>query len=750
MLKKERKYEFRDRLRVLHRSNLRDYRVVAKEEELEIATGWSINLPADYTEVSYTAAKDFQDYLFTSMKVSVLITNQAERAASKVIELLVDASQKEDYVIRIEDNVVITGRNERGLAQALYCLEDKMNVKKAPILAKDEIRHTFLFSPRMVHSGYGLDQYPNEHLAAIAHSGMDAILVFVKGVNTTPSGFFDFNELIGRAAKYGIDVYAYSYLKSEMHPEEEGAQEFYDKLYGTLFKECPGLKGITLVGESVGFPSHDPHVTPANTAASADGIPYGKPKPGWWPCYDYPQWLECVKKAVRKYKEDADIVFWTYNWGYVAEEERVKLIKSLPTDITLQATYEMFDSWELEGCMQTCADYSLAYPGPGNYFVTEAKAAAERGIRLYAMANTGGLTWDMGTIPYQPMPYQWMERYKGLREANAKYGLCGLMDAHHYGFWPSFISDLAKQCFIAENTDMEACLKDVVRARFVSAAEENTGDHAKAAAQDNAKGVTQNHAKDTVRDNVKDVVQDNAQNIAQMTDKICQALKLWSEAIRYYTPGDADQYGAFRVGPSYPFCLIKEIKPPSEKHAHFGTRILEVSYPADYNPTSNLPCGRGMLPSLRVKGELSALGKMLDCMERGVEILKQIADPNEELSYLLNLGEYMCTYIITGIHAKEWYVAVSRLRAEQDRDKVLELLQEIKRLIHAERANAERAIPLVEKDSRLGWEPGMDYVGDAEHIRWKLRHLDYVEQFEVKCYENGSDSKWYAGLQPES
>lgn len=83
----------------------------------------------------------------------------------------------------------------------------------------------------MIHSGYGIDEFPDAHLSQIAHTGMDAILVFVKGVNLTTRGFLDFNDLIWRAAKYGIDVYAYSYLKSEKHPEDEGTEAFYESTY---------------------------------------------------------------------------------------------------------------------------------------------------------------------------------------------------------------------------------------------------------------------------------------------------------------------------------------------------------------------------------------------------------------------------------------------------------------------------------------------------------------------------------------
>lgn len=683
----EKKYEFRKRLLNVHKNNIRNFSVTANENEFEIKNGVNIVIPENYSEVILTAAKDFADYLFVSMKISAMITYNA--LGDDVIECIVNEKQDETYIISVDEKIMVSGKDERGIAQGLYCLEDRMNIKKAPILKKEEIKHTFLFYPRMVHSGYGIDNFPNEHLSSIAHAGMDAILIFVSGINMTHTGFVDFNELIYRASRYGIDVYAYSYLKSEKHPEEKGAQEFYDNLYGTLFRECPGLKGVILVGESVGFPTKDNNALPTREKVDKDGFPTGKPSAGWWPCYDYPQWIDCVKKAIRKEKANADIVFWTYNWGYVDEEHRIKLINSLPTDITLMATFEMFENYKLGNIREFTADYTLALPGPGKYFSSEAEAAKTRGIRLYTMANTGGLTWDMGVIPYEPFPYQWMKRYKGLRDANENWGLCGLMDSHHFGFWPSFVGDFAKQCFIKENTDSEKCLNDVITARF-------GGENA---------------------------------------DKICDALKLWSEAIACFTPSDADQYGAFRIGPAYPFCLIREMKPKSESYAHFGNRILTTMYPADYHPSNGLPTGRGMLPFVRVNTEIKSLQNMYELMLRGTEILKSIENKNKELKYLVNFGDYMCCYVTTGVNAKIWYKYSSKIKSEDNPAKINELVKKMEQLLLSEKENAEKAIEFVRKDSRLGWEPTMEYMGGEEQIRWKLKHLEYVLEYELSCFK---------------
>ena len=810
MLKAEKNYQFRERMRALH-GDQRDAAVKAAADELAIETGWQVVLPPNHGEVVLTAAQDFQDYAFVAMHVSLLLVT--EPVDARTIMLTVDPAQSEDYVITVGENVAISGKNERGLAQALYCLENRMSTKHAPFLKKEAIRHTYLFSPRMVHSGYALDDYPNEHLAAIAHAGMDTILVFVKSVNQTPSGFLDFNDLISRAARYGLDVYAYSYMRSEKSPYGEEGEAYYDSLYGELFKACPGFKGLVLVGESVGFPSKDPKVAPVNSFYGADGIPYTKPRPGFWPCEDYPVWLNAVKKAVYQHNPEADIVFWTYNWGYVDREERVRLIQSLPTDISLMVTFEMFESYKMDGFVQTVADYSIAFEGPGEYFLSEAKAAKERGIRLYTQANTGGMTWDIGTIPYEPFPYQWMRRYAAMREMHDKYGLCGVMESHHYGLFPSLVSDLTKRCFIAETGSMEDELREIVAARFgaycvetVCEALEQWSEAIRCYTPTDADqygafrvgpsyplcliravkppepfpyqwmrryaamremhdkyglcGVMESHHYGLFPSLVSDLtkrcfiaetgsMEDELREIvaarfgAYCVETVCEALEQWSEAIRCYTPTDADQYGAFRVGPSYPLCLIRAVKPPTVPHAHFGNKILDVHYPSDYSPVFGLPSGRGEWPVLRAPGEIRSLQKMKQYIDTGVELLKTIGNANEELEYLINLGEYISCHVQTGIHAKQWFLAKSKAASADTPAQVRENLEMLRSIAKAERANAERAIPFVERDSRLGWEPSMEYITDAEHIRWKLRHLDYVEEFEFECYEKSIADKWF-------
>ncbi len=684
-MKTEKKYEFQQRLLQIHETGVRNRNRLPQENEFQLPETVVIKILDTAGEVLKVAAEDFADYLNLSMGLTASVVTEGEASVTVMLaeDAGVDLGEFKEYrgfrIETTECGIFVYGHDDRGVAQALYYLEDLMTFAKAPVLTKGIVNKKPAFSPQMIHSGYNLDDYPDEYLARVAHEGRDAILLFVKGANETTFGHLDFNDLIARAARYGIDVYAYSYMHSEMSPVAPEAEAYYDGLYGELFRQCPGLKGVILVGESVGFPSSDPVIVEAEAHVNEyTGVPSVQPASGWYPCCDYPVWLNMVANSIRNVRPDADIVFWTYNWGYHPEELRVKLIESLPTDITLMATFEMFQMIDIGKAKSFCADYTLTIPGPGTYFTSEAIAAKKRGIRLYSMTNTGGMTWDFGMIPYQPMPHQWMRRYEAMHKAKADWGLCGIMENHHYGFYRSFISKLSKHCFFEPRDDMDEILKSVLISEY---GEENY-------------------------------------------EKVLHATKCFSEANRYYTPGNADQYGAFRVGPSYPFCLSDAIPMPSKDNAQDPvTRYIFPRYYTHSEPNFSphqTPLG------IRIHEEIRSIETMLSYMEEGFSSLCETKNRNEKLEELVNFGHFLRNYVVTGLNAKKWHVLTCRMHSASTAEDLKQIYDEMELLLEAEIANAQDTIPVVERDSRLGFEPRMKYLTDRWHLEWKIAQVRYV------------------------
>ena len=687
----EQRFAFREKLITSNTPFAYTLRDVA-EQEISLLGG--VAFIGDSSPVIEHAKTDLQDYLKVCFGVGKANANAIEINISITKENLDDVCSYKGRVVEISDKgITIRAFDDRGAAQAIYDLEDWMTEKKQPYLTKGVTKQKPMFSPRMAHSAYDVDVFPDGYLQRLAKEGIDAILLFVRGVNRVATGECDINALIEKAESYGMDVYAYCYCSVFHSPTAPDAEEVFDNAFGSIFKAHPNFKGIVFVGESVQFPSKDERTTGRTHQQflNEDNLPDPRPAPGWWPCRDFPQWLNLVKNIIYKYKSDADIVFWTYNWGWAPEKERIELIDSLPTDVSLLVTFEMFQNLPtMYGITERVCDYSVAFEGPGDYFISEAKAAKRRRIRLYTMANAGGRTWDFGSMTYEPFPQQWMRRYQAMRECHEKYNLTGVMECHHFGYWPSFITKIEKMAFECYADEPQNILKRVV-------GEFSEGE----------------------------------------TEKCLEALNCWSEAIKLYMPTDDEQYCAMRVGPAYPLMLGIYPKAPTALQTEkllFGDGITE-----EYHFQSGRKSAEGLftLHSVRMRVEMKILADAIKLVKQGIKILKSLKKKNSQIDSLINMGAYMLACFTTDIHVKKMYIYRQRLFIAASNKEVKQIIDGIKKIGVAEIKNAERALKIVDKDSALGYEPSMGYGGDRAHIEWKIRQVKHMMEHELAIYENG-------------
>lgn len=686
----ENSFDFRKKLLSIHESNVRDFERTKKNGEFFLMDEAKIAISEKASEVIKNAAFDFVDFLKVSMGISAEVLKDPENADIKICLAdecevdLKDAATYRGFMVETnEKGINIYAYDECGAAQALYYIEDVMSLAHAPCVPFGTEYKKPLYSPQMVHSAYGIDDFPEEYLVRLAHEGRDAILIMASGINqSSQRGYLDFNEIIKIASKYGIKVYIYSRsIKFEMHPEEPGAEEYYDSIFGEMFRQCPGLAGVVLVGESISFPTNDKRIAKDRSEYIKAGIPTpGLRSSSNFPVYEYPIWLNILKKVIRKEKPDADIIFWTYNFGRCPEDVRNQFVEDMPKDISLQVTFEMFEKRYFENSTGNYSDYSIVFEGPADVFKGQAEIAKKRNIRLYSMTNTGGRTWDFGVVPYIPVPYQWMKRYEAMKNANEKWGLCGIMECHHYGFYPSFISKLAKWCFWDDAKDMTAILKKFIAGYY---GEENA-------------------------------------------EKVDEAFAVFSEAIKYHIADTSDQYGALRVGPVHPLNLDFPAKIPFDGNSS-GVGIHRQDYLVSPQPEKSPS-------SIRVPDELKSLKIMLSKWSEGVKILESIDNPNVKLSELINLAQFILLCTVTAIHAKEMFLLKNKLLVSQDKTEMHQLIDEIEKIILCERENVLKAYPLIENDSSLGYEATMFYCVDKRRLDWKLRQLDYVLKGEIPFY----------------
>lgn len=685
MLKPEKPYDFKKELLQVHKKGIRNRELLPREDEFDVTDGIRILLPENSDEVIYTAARDFQDYLFTSMEVAALVT--AVPGPGPHIRLSLDRELEEEargymgHRIEVsEAGIAVKGYDNVGIAQALYFLEDLMSLRRAPFLKKGVTARKSLFEMRSTHSPFGMHEWPDEAFALMAHRGYNVIDMGLRdGCTNNMGNIVDVELLCQRAKKYGIKLYCTVNLSHKVYPEGPEAEAYYDEIYRDFLTFCPSLGGIRLVGEAASFPSKDPMVgKPSHSNNVIDGIPTGKYAPGWWPCCDYCKMVQMVAKCARKYNPQLDIMVCTYNWGHAPEEYRAALIESLPDDVSLMATWDMFQTRKRGSSYSCVMDYSLQFVGPGDYFVSEAKAAKKKGLRMYSNTNAAGRTWDFGVVPYEPMPFQWIRRYEAIRKAHRELGLIGMMEDIHYAFQPSIIGDLEKWAFFSGDADLYVILDRLLERDF--------GKDAGAAKE---------------------------------------AFRRFSEAITHHSTSGEDQYGAFRVGPSYPFWIYpNDSKAVPKRKAMFGNSIYTGHYP-NYLDDYGSICG------VRIFDELEGLKKMKACFDEGIAILEALEDPCRETLLLCNLAKFLRNTTVSGIHNKEFYILKQQFHIAGTVENAGRLLDEIEALLIAERKNAEDTIPIVNADSRLGWEPSMEYTTDEAALRWKLRQVDYELSYTI-------------------
>lgn len=420
--------------------------------------GWRLVWKQSSSPILQGAVRDMEDYLKTSMGVSVGIYAQESLKNWDKLESCIVVGTRDqlpgcgrtlkgtkDYEIAVTNNrIVVCGYDERGAMFGLYNLEARMNFREAPFLPNSlkTVRHS-LYKTRMVLSWMGWMEWPDKLLSHLVHDGFDGIFASVyanpNGDRTTASTSTDFyarllykvrdqdpvriKDLINRAARFGIKVYTpiiWQYLGTS--ESEMGLR----KLVREIVKQFPDIRGYILLTE---------------------GFWYRKWGGGHHASKEYMQeWARNWGKAVGIVEEEChridpsiEILPWEYNIDFRPQSSDIKkyFIQQLPHGSMPLLTWENGKSFVLDHMKGYLRDYSLSQVGPAEVTKAQIGEANRRGMKVFSKVDTFS-SWQYGTIPYLPCPYQWFDRYAALE----KYGVKGTLESWSYGYKPNFISEI--------------------------------------------------------------------------------------------------------------------------------------------------------------------------------------------------------------------------------------------------------------------------------------------------------------------
>ena len=80
------------------------------------------------------------------------------------------------------------------------------------------------------------------------------------------------------------------------------------------------------------------------------------------------------------------------------------------------------------------------------------------------------------------------------------------------------------------------------------------------------------------------------------------------------------------------------------------------------------------------------------------------------------------------------------------------IIKELREIAALEIENVKATIPLADFDSRLGFEPSLEYYCDVEHLEWKLAHMarilsDDIPELERNgCVKNATRMDYPRGV----
>lgn len=389
------------------------------------------------------------------------------------------------------------------IMHALYAMEDRMEERGAPVLPLGNVERRTVWSPRFLYSYFALygdplfdaaaDPFPDAYLEKLARTGING--VWLQGVLNTlaPSAAFpefgtgwetrlrNLNNLVERAAEYGVKVYLYlneprslpgEFFAKRTEMRGSSFQDLYamctsapavrnwikDSL-GHVFRNVPDLGGIFTISMSENHSNCFSH-------GGAWGVKV--PNAGDCPrCARRDSWdvlaelFVAMRDGVRQGSRTADVIH--YDWGW-PDEMTPRLLAQLPSDTRIVSISEWSVPVERAGVRTAVGEYSISVVGPGPRAIRNWASASRAGLTNLAKVQLNN-TWEISAVPYIPVPQLILQHCENLRKS----GVSGLMAAWTCGGYPSPNLTAAKASYFDPMPPAAETLARVARQRYGSA-----------------------------------------------------------------------------------------------------------------------------------------------------------------------------------------------------------------------------------------------------------------------------------------
>ncbi|MGC8639449.1 MAG: hypothetical protein ACP5XB_06175 [Isosphaeraceae bacterium] len=699
----------------------RDPNIRPRADEIEIGEGWSIEIAVDASLPLVTASEELQRYLKDAMHVRVAVKRMAQlgdwRRGQRVIVAAARSKMPgcgdqlqatKDYRIVVRGNAIaVCGFDDRGAMYGLYNLIMRFNLREGPYLPKNlnTSRHS-LYQARMTLSGLGWMEWPERYLATLPLYGFDAIHCSIyRNPNNAPGPEpywgdsamrkhkpGEVKALLRRAARFGIDVYAPLLYQYTGTPENVNGLR---KLVREVVTEFPEIRGYVLLTEGFFYKKW--------FGAGGQGD------------QDLRAWVREWAKAVGIAADEAhqvnpkvEILPWEYNVAFSPDQVETKayVMTQLPESVIPLLTFENGKSFELDGQKGYLRDYAINQVGPAEVTQAQLREARKRNFpAVYSKADTFA-SWQFGTFPYLPFPYQWYARYKALEN----WKIVGTLETWSYGFKPNWVAEMRAWYAWSDAPPLDDLLRRIARREFGPGNEE----------------------------------------------AVLAAWKHFSEAIQVY-PDTGPNWGSCNALAAPLFFTRPKPRAMTLDHSWSDQRLWSAQ--SQLNPywpyvpsrlifwpdfTNRQNAVQGYIGFFTIPVFQKYLRLSADRMEQGLQSYRQAAlhapeAKRQQAFREVLLAEQLQRMIRSESAIIEFEGLRLALAHSSDIAAQREILRKMTALLREERERTVSSWETARRDSRLGYEWEQDYIFTPDTIEEKLKLLDDTLKRQIPDYrrQNG-------------
>lgn len=643
----------------------------------------------------------------------------------------------ESFTIDVSPNeVVVSASHERGLLHGTHYLERVMVDRGAPVLPRERIERTPVFTPRITNSIFidsdqditDPEQFSDDYFGLMSHFGGNGVHLFtdlwkfcrsdrLPELNTP--NFEDqvasLNALVARANAKGIDVYLCVVMKIllgdhpvfQAHPEVRGAASelmlananqhclcsgseevlaFYDEVLFNLFTALPDVAGMICLVGGEGF--FHCFTRPRGDFAGGTTCPRCRDRDA---SVEVARLVNRAAGAVKRSGGHKSFYAWPYSafvWSGSDDRTQGAWMEQLSEDVSVIANFATGSPDEVNGDGVYLWDYNIKTIGCSRVFAAQREQLQARGRSIYAKVETGSTPLFFG-MPYLPVHQRWFDRWKAMA-AEPVAGFIGQW--RFYGMNGSPPEEIQYQAVWNPQRSVDAVLRTIAVRDF---------------------GLSEPQAGRVVA---------AWSSLSRAWDDIPFSALLSGERAYYMR-------GPLYLGPAHPLIFDPQndygLGPKFRTLRGDAREGLSPENQARMEATSP-PRYVDQLLFVMPFGEerfLELIGRCRARWETGLVILREVLEPCAEPRARMELD--VCE--ITGIHlatvenVTRFYTVRDQLwRGRQDRDGFSQAVAALRRIAEAEMANAHRALPMLDRDLRLAFNFCYGNPYDADMVRAKL------------------------------